>query len=85
VRGLRFTVTDRAVYDPTRTAVAALIAIHAEQSDSLRFRDAGFDRLAGTAALRLALQAGASLDTIIAGWQPALQRFSTMRQRYLLY
>src|SRR2546426_584764 len=58
LRGIRLHVTDRARYDPTKTAVALLAAIRAAQRDSLRFRNDGFDRLAGGPALREALVTG---------------------------
>jgi uncharacterized protein YbbC (DUF1343 family) len=46
---------------------------------------AHFDRLAGSPALREALQAGASATAIIASWQTYETTFHQRRQPYLLY
>src|SRR5207247_954567 len=61
LRGIRLHVTDRARYDPTKTAVALLAAIRAVQRDSLRFNERSFDRLAAGSELRRALVAGAKI------------------------
>ena len=44
-----------------------------------------FDQLAGTTALRIALEQGKSEEDIRAMWQPALARFMKVRKKYLLY
>ncbi|MGH7699905.1 MAG: exo-beta-N-acetylmuramidase NamZ family protein [Gemmatimonadales bacterium] len=85
LRGVRLRVTDRAGYDPTRLAVALLAAVRAVHGDSLRFRDAGFDRLAAGPGLRTAIMAGRSAEEIWAGWGAALARFRAARAKYLLY
>ncbi|MGH7590821.1 MAG: exo-beta-N-acetylmuramidase NamZ family protein, partial [Gemmatimonadales bacterium] len=56
LRGIRLTVTDRATYDPTVTAVDLLSIIRAAHPGRFMFLDAQFDRLAGGSDLRLALQ-----------------------------
>ncbi|MEO5510881.1 MAG: DUF1343 domain-containing protein [Longimicrobiales bacterium] len=85
VRGVRFTVTDRATYDPARTAIAALVEIQRAHADSLRFRDSHFDRLAGSGDVRRAILAGASLTDITASWNTQNTAFALKRQPYLLY
>lgn len=85
VHGVRFTVTDRAAYDPTRTGIAALAAIRALNPDSLTFRPAHFDRLAGTSDVRALLAAGATVDSITSSWAAERAAFASTRQRYLLY
>lgn len=85
VRGIRFTTTDRAVYDPVRASLAALIEIRALHGDSLGFRVAHFDRLAGTDRVRLAVLRGATLEQITATWPAQLAAFRARRQPYLLY
>ncbi|CAN5614614.1 DUF1343 domain-containing protein [soil metagenome] len=84
-RGIRFTATDRSSYDPVRASVAALIEIQALHADSLRFREAHFDRLAGTDSLRLGVLRGASLVDISRPWTAQIEAFRAMRQQYLLY
>lgn len=44
-----------------------------------------FDKLAGTDALRKAIQAGQDSDTIRASWQDPLTRFKAQRAPYLIY
>jgi uncharacterized protein YbbC (DUF1343 family) len=83
--GLRLRVTDRRRYDPTRTAVALLVAIHAAQGDSLRFSAERFDQLAGGAELRRAILARRSAAAIARAWEPGLARFRRERGKYLLY
>ncbi|HYU01700.1 MAG TPA: DUF1343 domain-containing protein [Gemmatimonadales bacterium] len=85
LRGIRLHVTDRARYDPTKTAVALLAAIRAVQRDSLRFNERSFDRLAAGSELRRALVAGRAPAAIWRGWEPALARFRRARAAYLLY
>jgi uncharacterized protein YbbC (DUF1343 family) len=85
VHGVRFVTTDRTVHDPTRAGIAALVEIHALYGDSLTFRTAHFDRLAGTERVRTMLVDGASLDEITAAWRTQLESFAAVRGRYLLY
>jgi len=85
LRGIRLRVTDRARYDPTKTAVALLAAIRAAQRDSLRFNERSFDRLAAGSELRRALVAGRAPAAIWRGWEAALARFRRSRAAYLLY
>lgn len=84
VGGVRLVATDPG-YDPTEAAVAALIEAAALSGDRWEWREAGFDRLAGTDRLRLAVEAGASLEEVSAAWQPDLEEFRQVRERYLLY
>ena len=65
--------------------MAALIEAAALSLDRWEWREAAFDRLAGTDRLRLAVEAGASLEDVRAAWQPDLDEFLQVRERYLLY
>jgi uncharacterized protein YbbC (DUF1343 family) len=84
-RGIRFQVTDRTTYDPTRTAAAVLLAIRKVHGDMLTFRDAGFDRLAGSSQLRRDVLAGTRLDDIVRAWAVENEVFVARRRPYLLY
>ena len=44
-----------------------------------------FDKVNGTDATRLALQAGRPAKEIVAGWQPGEEKFGQERKRFLLY
>ena len=85
VHGVRFRMTARGTYDPTRTAVAALIEARALAGAEWKWNTAHFDRLAGTDRLRAAIEEGHSLDEITASWTGPLLAFGALRERYLLY
>jgi uncharacterized protein YbbC (DUF1343 family) len=84
VRGVRFVSTGGA-YDPTRAAVAALIEAYRLAGDRWSWREAHFDRLAGTDAVRIAVESGAGLDEITADWDRQLAEFRERRAPYLMY
>jgi uncharacterized protein YbbC (DUF1343 family) len=44
-----------------------------------------FDRLAGTDALRLGIEAGSDVDELTAGWAEQLAAFEALREPYLIY
>lgn len=85
VKGVRFVTTDRAAYDPTVAAVAALVEIRRLHPDRLEWVRNHFDRLAGTTRLREQVMAGASVEEITAPWAGPLAEFRQLRERYLLY
>jgi uncharacterized protein YbbC (DUF1343 family) len=85
VRGVRLVVTDRASYDPTVTAVAALLAARRLAGDHWEWRIAHLDRLAGTDRLRAAVEEGLPLESIVAPWTAERARFDATRARWLLY
>jgi uncharacterized protein YbbC (DUF1343 family) len=83
--GIRLTVTDRERYDPTATAVHLLSAIRTAHPDRCGWIPAHFDRLAGTASLRAAVESGALPGEIVRSWQPDLERFRSRRRPALIY
>lgn len=85
VSGIRLTVTDRATYDPVRTAAAALVVARRLSGAAWAWRESHFDRLAGTDELRLVIERGASLDEITAGWAEGAAAFRELARPYLLY
>ncbi|MSR35377.1 MAG: DUF1343 domain-containing protein [Gemmatimonadetes bacterium] len=85
VHGVRFVMTDRAVYDPTRAAVAALVEARALSGDRWRWNVAHIDRLAGTDRLRRMIDQGASADEVTASWAGQLEAFQGRRAGYLIY
>lgn len=85
LRAVRLRVTDRARYDPVRTAVRLLAAVGNVHAGRLEFRAEHFDRLAGGPGLREALSRGAALASLFAAWAAAEGRFVEVRRAYLLY
>jgi uncharacterized protein YbbC (DUF1343 family) len=85
VTGVRLELTDRQAYDPTRTSVHLLSIIRAIYQDHFAWIPAHFDRLAGTSALRSAIDAGTEPDRIVDGWQHEREVFVGRRRPFLLY
>jgi uncharacterized protein YbbC (DUF1343 family) len=85
LRGLRFTVTDRASYDPVALSVAALLEITRRHARQFQWRDDWFDGLAGGPRLREQIQAGATLEQIMAPWPREQAEFERKRRAYLIY
>jgi uncharacterized protein YbbC (DUF1343 family) len=85
VHGVRFVMTDRATYDPTRAAVAALIDAKALSGDRWKWNVAHIDRLAGTDRLRRMIDEGRTAEEITAGWAAQLETFGRIRARHLIY
>ncbi len=77
-------VTDRAKYDPTKLAVALLVAIRVIHPTELQFRSQSFDRLAAGPQLRLAVEAGKSASEIWGTWDADLSSFRATRAKYLV-
>ena len=83
--GVRLEVTDREAYDPPATAVHLLAAVRRAHPREFGWIPKHFDRLAGTTALRTAIEAGTEPGRIVEGWAPARQAFVERRKVVLLY
>lgn len=81
---LRFLVTDRTVYDPTRLAIRVFAAVRDTHGDSLQLRP-GLDRLAGSTALRSWIEAGGEWETLYSSWVAPLEEFKRLRETFLIY
>jgi len=89
-QGVRLHVTDPRVFRPTTTTITILAEIRRMHGSKLQFRRPRrgpylFDLVWGTRQVRLALQRGDPAEAIVKGWQPGLERFAQLRQRFLLY
>ena len=84
-RGSRILVKDRNIFQPFRNGLFILNAIQRLYPDSLRWRPKHFDRLCGTDRIRKALTAGKPINRIVHDWQRKLEKFKTIRKKYLLY
>ena len=83
LRAVRLEITDRDAYRPVETAVRLLEAVrrtHPDRLELTRF----LDRLAGTDALRRALEEG-TVDALLARWRADADRFREERRGALLY
>jgi uncharacterized protein YbbC (DUF1343 family) len=84
VHGVRL-VGEASDYDAPAAGVAMLIETYRASGDRWSWNVAHFDRLAGTDALRRALDAGTRHEQIVSGWAADLAAFQTLRAPYLIY
>jgi uncharacterized protein YbbC (DUF1343 family) len=87
--GVQLFVTDRKRFDPIRTALAMIISARRLYPKDFAWRESKspywIDLLTGSDQVRTAIDGGANVDQVVAGWQADLARFRAQRQRYLLY
>jgi uncharacterized protein YbbC (DUF1343 family) len=78
-------VVERNSFEPVRTGVHLLSALKRLYPDDFQWRISGIDRLAGTKRLRESVDAGIHPDDIVRQWESEVERFSELRNKYLLY
>lgn len=84
--GVQLYVTDRREFRPIRTAIAMLVTAKQLYPGDFAWRsDNWIDYLTGSAWVRTAIDAGKSVDEVVAGWQSELAEFRRLRETYLLY
>lgn len=83
--GIAVDVIDRNTFEPVRTAVFILSTAKKLFTKDFQWRVTSIDRLAGTPVLRLSIDAGEPPQRIAEVWHKEVERFSKMRQKYLLY
>lgn len=84
VNGVRLVAASER-YDAPRAAVAMLVEARRMSGDEWSWATAHFDRLAGTDALRLGIEAGSTLAELTAQWDDEVARFLPLRAPYLIY
>ena len=84
-QGVAIELTDRLQVQPMALGVTMLSTARQVAPGRVQLTPSTFDRLAGTDRIRTALESSAPATDIIAAWQPELQRFRALRERYLLY
>jgi uncharacterized protein YbbC (DUF1343 family) len=92
--GVQIHVTDREQFEPVTAGVAAVKTAYELYGEHFRWKEPPyeyvydknpFDVIAGTARLRTQIEAGETLDSIVASWREPLREFEQRRARYLLY
>jgi len=92
--GCQIHVLDREAYRPVATAVSLLSAFLACDPRRFRWRDPPYeyereklpiDILAGSSALRAAIDRGTPAAEIASSWERDVREFEQVRQKYLLY
>ncbi|HVV86986.1 MAG TPA: DUF1343 domain-containing protein [Kofleriaceae bacterium] len=92
--GVQLHVTDRAAFRPYRTGVAFLAACRRLGGDAFRWRKKAYefvedvpaiDLLCGGPAVREGIDAGVSLDDLVATWAADEAELNTARGEWLIY
>src|SRR5712692_9424780 len=92
--GVQIHVIDRKAFEPVITGVAIVKTAFDIYGESFRWKDPPyeyeydrnpFDLIAGTSALREAIERGDSLKKIEDSWHEPLGEFKAKRQKFLLY
>lgn len=92
--GCQIHVLDRARFEPVVTGVALIDAVRAAAPDQFEWRQPPYeyehdkqpiDVLAGSPALREAIDLGARAEDIAREWEAGVAAFKTLRARFLLY
>ncbi|KUN20669.1 hypothetical protein AQJ23_34025 [Streptomyces antibioticus] len=85
VGGVQIHVHDRAAYDPVRTGIGLLVTAKRGWAGFAWRSDNWIDKLTGSPQVRTAIDAGADVDDVVAGWWEELAAFRRIRKEYLLY
>jgi uncharacterized protein YbbC (DUF1343 family) len=83
--GVELVVFDPASFQAVRTAVELLVTFRDLFPHALDVKAAALDKDWGTASLREGLLGAKSATEIVAGWGASVERFMTLREKYLLY
>jgi uncharacterized protein YbbC (DUF1343 family) len=92
--GVQIHVLDRRTFEPVITGVAVVKTAFDMYRDEFRWKEPPyeyvhdknpFDVIAGTASLREAIEAGASLEDVETSWRKPLDAFRRLRRGFLLY
>jgi len=83
--GVKFKLTDKKKFNAVEFGVYLIYSLLKLYPDNFKFRDNHFDKLAGTNELRTDLLAGKNPSTIIISWEIELEKFKSIRKKYLLY
>ena len=92
--GVFLHVTDREIFEPVITGLALVKTIYDLYQNDFQWRTSAyeyefdrnpFDVIAGTTKIREMIESGASVREIKLSWQTDLEKFNTLREKYLLY
>ena len=92
--GVQIHVTDRSSFESVSTGVAMVKVAYEIYKPDFLWKEPPyeyvydrnpFDVIAGTTKIREAIEAGTSLEDLVASWSPGLDEFKRVRESYLLY
>ncbi|MDH3421866.1 MAG: DUF1343 domain-containing protein, partial [Gemmatimonadota bacterium] len=84
VSGVRL-IAESTSFDAPRAAVAMLVEAYRASGANWSWQTTHFDRLAGTDALRLGIEAGSSAEDLTRDWARQAAEFDALRRPFLLY
>lgn len=84
-RGAKVIVTNRDKLEPFFSGVLIVNEICRMYPNAFEWKAKHFDRLCGTSAIRQAITAQSSLESLRESWQADLKSFLRIRQKYLIY
>jgi len=84
-KGIHITVTNRDMVKPVQLGVAVLAAFRRAHPDRTVFHVRRFDMLTGNPDVRHQLERNVPPEEICAGWIEELEKFGTVRSKYLMY
>ena len=83
--GIQVEIRDRKQFEPVRTGIVLLSALHHLYPEQFVMRARRLDELIGTSSPRRAILKGGDADSIVEGWRDDLQNFELLRRKYLHY
>ena len=83
--GVKFKLTDKKKFNAVEFGIYLIYSLLKLYPDNFKFKNNHFDKLAGTDKLRKDLLAGKNPSAIISIWEIELEKFKSIRKKYLLY
>jgi uncharacterized protein YbbC (DUF1343 family) len=83
--GVKVAITNRDALRPFFSGILIVNEIHRMYPHAFQWKEAHFDSLCGTSAIRKAITDQSSLEKLRESWQPKLRTFLQIRKKYLLY
>jgi uncharacterized protein YbbC (DUF1343 family) len=83
--GIKFKLTDKKKFNAVEFGVYLIYSLLKLYPDNFKFKDNYFDKLAGNDKLRKDLLADKNPSEIISNWEIELEKFKSIRKKYLLY
>jgi uncharacterized protein YbbC (DUF1343 family) len=83
--GCQLHVTDREKFNAVATTLAILATVKNIYGGQLEFHADYFDKVAGVSAVREEIEKGTAAGKIVGGFKNELERFSKLRDPFLLY
>ena len=84
-QGARLHIHDRELFRPFRTTLHIIQSIRNMCPDNFAFHPDYFDKIAGSASIRKALERGDRIEGIMESFAARFEEFKSLRKAYLLY